>query len=113
MQLEYSETDQTSIEDEIPVLIISAFTPPEKETLGYVQYIQDLDVLSDKEGIGIPESYAIATSKQAGNNSRHKLQQALIHEQSKNSYGYKASSTVRFLGLTNNYDMNGVFIRRS
>lgn len=99
-RLKTTRTEQTPIEDQIPVLRNTGPLLLKKgET---VMYIQDYDVLNDKEGIGIPEVYDIATSTDTQHYTRLITGQEYIHEQPKDSYCRKAKSTVELLRLTIN-----------
>lgn len=94
--------DQMPIQDEVPVLCIPAFILKKRE--GTALYIQNYDVLKDRECIGILEVYSIATSSGTEYNKRPNGAYEFIQEPAKDSYCRKASSTVELQGSAFNYN---------
>lgn len=64
-----------------------------------------------KQGVALPKSYALATKTERNDENRPIIEQEVINKQRNGLYCRQTSSTMGFLGLTHNYDRNGLWTR--
>lgn len=83
---------------------------PHRKGEARIIYMQDYEVLNDKESTGIPAVYAIATLTDTRHDKYPITAQKFIHEQVRDLYCLQPSSTVGLPWSTHNYNRNGFLV---
>lgn len=104
-RLKSTRIEITRIEDDIKVLCITSFVSPKNERRRL--NMPDYNELKGKECVKIFAVYVIATTAETECDKVQKSAHEFIQDQEKDSYGLRASSTIRLLASTIIDDANG------